>query len=445
MSLRDLPPVDRLERMLPRDVPRLIRVEIARASVDAARQAIESDSQTDAVSLAQESAAGFSRSRQRALINATGVLLHTNLGRAPLHPEAAEAAREAATEYTNLEIELETGSRGGRNSHISRLLQALTGAEAAMVVNNNAGALFLTLIALAAAKSVPVSRGELIEIGGSYRLPELMAASGARLVEVGTTNRTRVGDHREAIDHTTGMLLKVHPSNYRIEGFAEEATLGELVGLANERALPMAFDAGSGLVDARARWLEGPPPPWLAGEPGIAQAVEMGVDLVMFSGDKLLGGPQAGVIVGTAELIGRLRTHPVARALRIDGPTAAALGVTLSLYADGRAREIPFWSMATADETSLAARTAALVAAGVPGEIVPGFATVGAGSVPGSEIPGPVLVLDAPADRAYLALLRSDDVPVVARREAGSLTVNLRSVDPRHDEQLALALVAACR
>ena len=273
MSLRDLPPVDRLERMLPRDVPRLIRVEIARASVDAARHAIESGSQTDAVSLAQESAAGFSRSRQRALINATGVLLHTNLGRAPLHPEAAEAARAAATEYTNLEIELESGSRGGRNSHISRLLRALTGAEAAMVVNNNAGALFLTLMALAAAKSVPVSRGELIEIGGSYRLPELMAASGARLVEVGTTNRTRLGDHRDAIDHTTGMLLKVHPSNYRIEGFAEEATLGELVGLANERALPLAFDAGSGLVDARARWLEGPPPPWLTGEPGIAQAV----------------------------------------------------------------------------------------------------------------------------------------------------------------------------
>jgi L-seryl-tRNA(Ser) seleniumtransferase len=445
MSFRDLPSVDRLERMLPRDVPRLIRVDIARAAVDAARRALSSGATVDAVSMAEESAAAFSRARQRAVINATGVLLHTNLGRAPLHPEAAEAARQAAGEYTNLELELSTGSRGGRNHHLSQLITAVTRAEAAMVVNNNAGALFLTLAAIALGTGVPVSRGELIEIGGSYRLPELMAASGARLVEVGTTNRTRIADHRDAIDASTGMLLKVHPSNYRIEGFTEDASLAEMIGLARERQLPFAFDAGSGLIDAQVPWLEGPPPPWLAGEPGIAQSIELGCDLVMFSGDKLLGGPQAGIIVGSADLIARLRRHPVARAMRVDGPTAAALDVTLALYADGRAHEIPFWRMASAPADALERRLEALRSAGVPGEIVPGHSTVGAGSVPGSVIPGPVLALSAHPDAAYLTLLAAEPVPVVTRREAGRLIVDVRSVLPHHDAFLAEALVTACR
>lgn len=445
-TLRDLPSVDRVLRTLPADLPRLLATGIARSAVDSARTSLLAGEPADAFLLARTAAAGLLERRPRSVINATGVLLHTNLGRAPLDPGAADLAHEVATGYGNLEMRLDSGKRGGRGAHAIELAKALTGAEAAMVVNNNAGALFLALIALAQGRSVPVSRGELIEIGGSYRLPELMAASGARLVEIGTTNRTRLSDYRNACDDTTAMLLKVHPSNYRIEGFSQEATPAELSVLADEIGLALVFDVGSGLLDERTPWLNGPPPSWLAGEPGVAQSLQAGCDLVMFSGDKLLGGPQAGIIVGASDLVERLRSHPVARAMRIDGPSLAALGVTLERYADGTAGSLPFWAMATETSERLEVRCRAVLdAAALPGaSIETRTSTVGAGSVPGSEVPSPAIVIPGDTDRRYLALLAAPH-PVVARREAGSLVIDLRAVNPTDDAILSEMLAATCR
>jgi L-seryl-tRNA(Ser) seleniumtransferase len=447
-----LPSVDRLARTLPDELPHALRVEMARAAVGEARTRLAAGEEADPAALAAAAAAKLRSTRPTRVINATGVLLHTNLGRAPLHPAAAEAAREAATGYGNLEIDLATGGRGARGSYAESVLSAVTGAEAALAVNNNAGALFLTLAALAApeegraARSVPVSRGELIEIGGSYRLPELMATSGARLVEVGTTNRTRVDDYRRAVDATTAFLLKVHTSNYRISGFTEEASLGELAGLSRERRVPLVFDAGSGLVDERVPWLHGPPPTWLSGEPGIVQSLAAGADLVLFSGDKLFGGPQAGIAVGRAELIGRLRRHPVARALRLDGPTLAALTSTAERYADGTAGELPVWRMAALSVGALERRCRDVVAAaGVEATVEAGSSTVGGGSLPDVPLPAPVIAVPGPADRFFLGLLARRPHPVVARREAGRLLVDLRTVSPELDGELADALAATCR
>jgi L-seryl-tRNA(Ser) seleniumtransferase len=440
---RDLPSVDKVMRSLPSELPRILASGIARAAVEQARSAIDAGGDSDAMGIAARAAARLLERRPRSVINATGVLLHTNLGRAPLDGDAAEAARATAVGYGNLEMQLDTGKRGGRGAHALELARALTGAEAALIVNNNAGALFLALIALAAGRSVPVSRGELIEIGGSYRLPELMAASGARLVEIGTTNRTRVGDYERACDETTAMLLKVHPSNYRIEGFAEEATLQQLAALGAGRGLPLVFDAGSGLLDARTPWLEGAPPRWLAGEPGIVQSFEAGADLVMFSGDKLLGGPQAGIVVGRADLVAALRSHPVARAMRIDGPSLVALGVTLERYANGTARRLPFWA-ATNDALRDRCERVLSGAGLTDATIETRSSTVGAGSVPGSEVPSPVIVIDGETDRRYLALLAAS-TPVVGRREAGSLVIDLRAVFEADDAALIEALAVTCR
>jgi L-seryl-tRNA(Ser) seleniumtransferase len=298
-------------------------------------------------------------------------------------------------------------------------------------------------MALASGKPVPVSRGELIEIGGSYRLPELITASGARMVEVGTTNRTRTSDYAAALSPLPALLLKVHPSNYRVEGFTEEATLADLVALGREAGVPVVFDAGSGLLDNTTPWLS-KPPEWLAAEPGIRQAIATGADLVLFSGDKLLGGPQAGIIVGATALIDRLVRHPAARALRIDGATTAALTATLETYAAGQAADLPVWEMATRSYSDLEARAkAVLVASGVTGHIVPGQSTVGAGSSPGAEIPSPLLECDAP-ESAFSALLRADP-PILARRQSGRLLIDLRTVDPATDQHVAAALRSACR
>ncbi len=436
VSLRALPSVDTLAGQLDDRLPRGLRTLIARAAIDEAREHLSAGHDTDASRLAADRASGLISRRLTRVINASGVLLHTNLGRATLHPEAAEAASAVATSFGNVEFDLPTRQRGGRGSYLADLLRALTGAESAHVVNNNAAGLLLALAALADGKPVPVSRGELIEIGGSYRLPELMSVSGARLLEIGTTNKTRLADYESAFEHGPAAVLKVHPSNYRVVGFAEEVAMSDLVSATSANATPLIYDIGSGLLDTEVPWLNGPPPPWLAGEPGALQEVKRGADLVLFSGDKLLGGPQAGVVVGKSTLVERMRSHPLARALRIDGPTMAALTVTLELYLAGRGAEIPFWRHAATSVAELNARLEGLDAAGM--ELVMGASLLGAGSVPGLEIPGPVgRIRDE--GRCWEQLL-DHDPPILTRRDAGDLVVDLRAVAPRDDSLIRAAL-----
>lgn len=434
MSANRPPSVDAVVRRVDDGIlPRPLIVETVRSVIDTARTDPTLDIET-------ESRRRLDLLRQavpRRIVNATGVILHTNLGRAPWSPEAIAAVREVTAGYTNVELDLSSGERGKRNDAAERLVTSLTGAEAALILNNNAGAVFLTLLALGAGRPVPVSRGELIEIGGSYRLPELMAAAGVQLVEVGTTNRTRRSDYAAVND--PALLLKVHPSNYRVVGFSAETTIEELASLAAERHIPLVYDVGSGLLDDRVPWLEGPPPPWLEHEPGVRQALEGGADLVLFSGDKLLGGPQAGIIVGRADLVILLAGHPAARALRVDGATAAALGATFAAYLDGRGHELPIWQMATVSVTEIEERAGrVLSAAGVGGALADGSSTLGAGSAPGAEIPTTVIQLPG-GDNLYSRLLHHDP-PVLARRVAGSLVVDLRTVDPADDDVVASAL-----
>jgi L-seryl-tRNA(Ser) seleniumtransferase len=436
-SYRDLPAVDVLADSIESTLPRPLVVDACRAALDEARSEIAEGRPADpeqsvrAIVKAMERAAGVR------VVNATGVLLHTNLGRASWSDRAIERAMWAASAYHNLEIDIETGQRSRRGGHVERLLTRLTGAEAAFVVNNNAAALLIALAATARGKAVPVARGELIEIGGSYRLPEVMDASGALLVEVGTTNRTRVGDYEIALQtHRCGALLKVHPSNYRIEGFTQEAAVTDLAKVAAEHGVPLIYDVGSGLLDADAPWV----PNWLTGEPGARQAIGDGADLVTFSGDKLLGGPQAGIIIGSEGLVEVIRKSPVARALRVDGVTYAALGSTLEAYLEGQPTAIPFWRQALLDESALRARTEGL-AAMVGGVVTDGFSAVGAGSAPGIQIPSPQVRLTGRQD-LYECLLRGDP-PVLCRRDAGDLIIDLRAVEP-DDDEVAAAAVQRC-
>ena len=450
VDLRNLPSVDSLVAELLSEagstgVPRALIVEIARSNIESARAAMLEGKPADPVSTASSEVTRLSRLRNQSVINATGVLLHTNLGRAPLHPEASAAAGVAAEGYGNIEFDLNTGRRGSRGSYLNEVLRELTGAEAALVVNNNAGALFLALHSMAAGGSVPVSRGELIEIGGSYRLPDLMAASGAELVEVGTTNRTRIADYKMGLRPSTRMLLKIHPSNYRVMGFSEGTPIAEMVTLAADQTIPMVFDVGSGLLDSVVPWVDGPPPSWLGGEPAVRDSLEVGVDLVTFSGDKLFGGPQAGIIVGNAELLALLKASPVARALRVDGSTIAALTVTAELFAAGRGNEIPFWQMMSRGVSELQERLEAIARrAGIPSAMRESEAVAGAGSVPGMTIPSPVLVVKGRGEDVWPRLLETDPI-VVARREAGDLLIDVRAIRPGDDDRVAEALRVACR
>ncbi|NNF69637.1 MAG: L-seryl-tRNA(Sec) selenium transferase [Acidimicrobiia bacterium] len=430
MELRDLPKVDELAVRLGRPGP--LGMEVARNAIDQARELLKSGEDADPVLIATEILDGIDRHRPRRLINATGVLLHTNLGRAPWSAKAASHAADVSAGYTNLEFDVDAGGRGGRGAFVGRLAAALVGAESGLVVNNNAAALLLALAAIAAPGEVLVSRGELIEIGGSFRLPDLMAASGARLVEVGTTNKTHLDDYRKG---EPAAILKVHPSNYRIEGFAVEAGYDELGALAAERGVPFIADVGSGLLDTRTPWLDGPPPTWLGTEPGVRQTLEAGADVVLYSGDKLLGGPQAGIAVGRTDLIERMRRHPLARALRCDGATMAALGETLETYADGSAAQLPFWAMATMASDELAARSRDVIA-GTAAVVVDGESIPGAGSVPGETIPSPVIEVAGRAGE-WDELVRRG---IVGRRDQGSLILDLRTVDPADDRTVQTAL-----
>lgn len=352
------------------------------------------------------------------VVNATGVLLHTGLGRAPLPESAIVALERAARGATDLELDLATGARGRRSARAETLLTAITGAEAAIVVNNGAAVLLLALAALAKGRSVLVSRGELVEIGGGFRIPDILAASGAKLIEVGTTNRTRVADFRDAWTDRTALILKVHPSNYRIVGFAESPTPKQLATLAASRGVPFVHDLGSGLLE----------PGRVADEPSVAEALDAGADLALFSGDKLLGGSQAGIAVGRADLIDRMRKHPIARAVRVDKLQTAALEAVLVEHATGRRDELPIWRMLREPITAVRARARTLAEAIPDARVVASTASVGGGSLPGGDLPSAaVRIEDASAD-ALVTRLRTGRPAVLARVDRGAVLLDCRTI-----------------
>ncbi|MSQ36510.1 MAG: L-seryl-tRNA(Sec) selenium transferase [Dehalococcoidia bacterium] len=379
----------------------------------------------------------------RPVVNATGVIIHTNLGRAPLSDDALAAMQRAGAGYSNLEYDLASGERGSRFTHLESLLCRVTGAEAGLAVNNNASALLLALSALCAGREVVISRAQLVEIGGGFRIPDVMRQSGATLVEVGTTNRTYLRDYAEAITERTAALLRVHASNFRVVGFTEEAPLVGLAALARERGLLLLDDLGSGaLLDPRRYGL--------GAEPLVVDSLAAGVDVALFSGDKLLGGPQAGIAVGGADPIATLRRHPLARAVRMDKASIAGLAATLAAYERGDAEQtVPVWRMIAAAPTALRRRAArwtrAAVAAGADAATVPARSTVGGGSLPGEELPTfacAVRPASGSAD-ALAARLRTGQPPVVARIEHDRVLLDPRTVAARDDRAVAAALVAA--
>ncbi|HEY2564055.1 MAG TPA: L-seryl-tRNA(Sec) selenium transferase [Acidimicrobiales bacterium] len=400
-------------------LPHTVLVDLAREAIAAAGPSPDPAVVSESVS---QLAGRYGRRLLQPVVNATGVLLHTNLGRAPVG-----VARSA--EYSNLEYDLLRGERGSRSDHAAALLAKACGAEAALVVNNGAAALLLALSVLAAGRDVVVSRGELVEIGGGFRIPEVMTASGARLVEVGTTNRTRRADYAAAISADTALTLKVHTSNYRITGFTESVSIDDLAHLGP----PVVVDLGSGLLDERCPWLKGGPPPWLAGEPAAHQALASGAAVVTFSGDKLLGGPQAGVIAGGRELVEQCRRHPLARALRPGGLVLEALqDVVLSYLRRDVEQCVPLWRMARAPLSELRRRAEGLNV----GEVVECGSVMGGGTLPGVTIPS----IGVAVNGDWTDRLRMFTTPVVARVKAGRTVCDLRTVLEGQDAILADAL-----
>jgi L-seryl-tRNA(Ser) seleniumtransferase len=458
--LRQIPSVDELLAQprlaaLKQRVDRELLVEITRTVLADLRGRIAGEG-TAAVTALDSSALeeriasmveGVLASSLEPVINATGVILHTNLGRAPLSGAAVEEIRHSATSYSNLEYDLETGARGKRDVHVAQLLERLTRAEAAIVVNNCAAAVLLVLAALAKGGEVIVSRGELIEIGDGFRIPEIMAQSGAVLREVGTTNRTRIVDYEDAINENTRLLLRVHPSNFTITGFAEKPSMEDLVSLGQRVGLPLVEDLGSGcLVDLSSAGIT---------EPTVRQSVNAGVSIVMFSGDKLLGGPQAGIIAGKKELVSRVRRHPLFRALRVDKLTTAALAATLGAYLRGAADEIPALRMIRVSvqeikrraENFLRELTPELPLGEVELEITEGNSLVGGGSTPTQSLPTKLIRIASArysAGQLEQRLRRAPaDISVIARVEDARLILDLRTVFPEQEPALLKTLSAA--
>ncbi len=447
-KLRSLPSVDRLlgeprikelEKTFPRElVVELVREGLANArnELAARRSALSSGDLTDQICAVSEALA---RPSLRPLINATGVVLHTNLGRAPLSLEAIEAMQAAGRGYNNLEFDLSTGQRGSRNSHLEELLRRLSGAETGLVVNNNASAVMLGLSALAKRGEVIVSRGQAVEIGGGFRIPEVLRQSGAKLVEVGTTNCTYLRDYEQAITPRTAALLRVHSSNFKVLGFTQMVTLGELAGLARARGIPLLDDLGSGCPLDTA-------PFGLEHEPTIGESISGGADLAFFSGDKLLGGPQAGIIVGKKVYIDKLRKHPLMRALRIDKTRIAALSATLRHYLKGEAtQKIPVWQMISLPLSEIERRARLWAESASPAaEVIEGESLIGGGSLPGATLPTRVVALGKSSkDAQRLAdLLRRGDPPIIGRVSDNRLLLDPRSVDPQEDGLIIAALRA---
>ena len=439
--LRALPSVEELAASLP-EVPHTLAVKAAREAIAARREAVmggaaaEGDLREDALARARAA----DRPSLRRVVNATGVIVHTNLGRAPLPDAALDAVREAAAGYSNLEYDMGGGARGSRHAHVEGLLCELTGAEAAIAVNNCASAVLLAAAALAGGRELVVSRGQLVEIGGSFRIPDVVAQSGARLVEVGTTNRTRLADYERALGPDTGAVMRAHQSNFRTVGFVEEVEIEELCAAATGAGVPVIDDVGSGALAERL--------PELADEPPVRRSVAAGCAVTCFSGDKLLGGPQAGLMVGTAEAIERCRKHPLARAVRIDKLSLAALEATLRLYLDpARAlREIPVLRMLVAGEAELRGRAELMRAVvGDAARVIAAAGKVGGGALPLLELEGPVCAVD-PGDVGIDELarrLRGADPPVVARAREGWLLLDPRTLDDEEARLAASAVTAA--
>ncbi len=372
----------------------------------------------------------------RRVVNATGVIIHTNLGRAPLSEAAIRAMEQAATGYSNLEFDLDAGERGTRSSHLNHTLCRITSAAAGIAVNNNASALLLALAALCRDREVIISRGQLVEIGGGFRIPDVLRQSGATLVEVGTTNRTYVRDYAEAITERTAAILRVHTSNFRVVGFTEQPTLSGLASLARERGLLLLDDLGSGaLLDTRAYGL--------AAEPMVQDSVRAGADVVLFSGDKLLGGPQAGIAVGQAEAIEGMRRHPLARAVRIDKASIAALAATLDHYAKGDADQaVPVWRMIALAPQAVEARARRWAeACGGSASVEACESTVGGGSLPGESLPSFACAIAGPSGATdFASALRAANPPIVARVHEDRVWLDPRTVDPSEDAHVEATL-----
>jgi L-seryl-tRNA(Ser) seleniumtransferase len=404
-----------------------LAVEAARDVLERAREEIRAGAEPgDLTARLHETLAATRRPSLRRVLNATGVVVHTNLGRAPLAAEALARVQEAARGYSNLEYDLTAGGRGSRQDHVAAILRHLTGAEAVLVVNNNAAAVMLALAALAEGREVVVSRGELIEIGDGFRIPDVLARSGARLVEVGTTNRTRASDYERAVGQDTALLLRVHQSNFRVVGFTEQPRVEELAAVARRHGLPLVDDLGSGVLAE------------LADEPSARDALQRGADLVTFSGDKLLGGPQAGIVVGRAELVERLRRHPLQRALRADKLSLAALEGTLLLYLDAPAR-IPVVRMLREQAEDVRTRAERLSAL-VGGTVEETVGRVGGGALPLAELPS----FACAVEEELAVALRFADPPVVGIVRDGRLLLDCRTLADDEIEEVATA-VAQCR
>jgi len=428
VQLRDLPSVDELAR----EAADPLAVDAARAVLARAREEIRAGSDPgDLAERLRDELASARAPRLRRVINATGVIAHTNLGRAPLSKPALARVHEVARGYSNLEYDLSAGARGSRQDHAAPILRRLTGAEAALVVNNNAAAVLLALASLAEGREVLVSRGELIEIGDGFRIPDVLARSGARLREVGTTNRTRAADYERAIGPDTAVLLRVHQSNFRVVGFTEQPKLEELAAVAQRHGLPLVDDLGSGALSPSNNLL-------LGDEPTARESLAAGAQLVCFSGDKLLGGPQAGIVVGRADLVERLRRHPLQRALRADKLTLAALEGTLALYLDAPER-IPVERM-LGEDTALVRARAERLAQLVGGEVEETVARAGGGALPLVELPS----FACAVEEALAAKLRATDPPVVAVVRDGRTLLDCRTIADEEVDEAARAVIA-CR
>jgi len=438
-SLRNLPSVEQLLQLsvdLIERFGRPLTLDALRATLDDVRARFKRDPELalptneEILSQAESCLSAWTQPTLIPVINATGVIIHTNLGRAPLSKATIAAMQTAAQGYSNLEYDLDKGKRGSRLIHAESVLQKLTGAEAAVVVNNNASAVLLTLAALSNRKRAIIARSQLVEIGGGFRVPDVMKQSGAKLIEVGTTNRVHLSDYEEAVSEPTGVIMRAHRSNFKIIGFTEEPELKDIVDVAHEAGVIVVDDLGSGsFIDTA--------PYGLMHEPTVQETLSAGVDVVTFSGDKLLGGPQAGIIVGRKDLIGKIKKHPLARAVRADKVALAGITATLLHYLKDEAeREIPIWQMISITQEQAKVRAEAWRETIGQGEVIESESTVGGGSLPGESLPTYVLALDVRSPDKFLSKLRAANLPIIARTEKDRVLLDPRTVLPEQDETL---------